>query len=392
MKKALIYITIIIFAIGSCKKVDLDEVPSGDPVFTANAQLDGVDLNLVAGDDDFYMFSEFSKDIFGVYTMTGRFAKDSNCQNDCEESLSFSIRSSYVDSLPNEPFDINQAIVTGSDFNYFTDNVISIQNGFRYNFNAQLIDSFFNISADSFLWTINGETFTDEFFTFDYFDNTDLDVRLEVLTNDNCVSYFEKILPIGMDDDCELNIDVIFGINQGEYELIPNLNTSPSGGNPSYDWIPNNNPNGISFLIDSTFQIPQTNIISLSAYNNICTLNMGVCIGGNPGSVMPSSISYSKFDFTVDSISIVTTVLQEQLSTVTIEYQGASGTYSSEFADNSSSNNTFTILKIEDYDNNENGEKTKKVTIEYDCILIKQGSAEEKNISGTAEIAVAYPE
>ena len=56
MRKILIYISLIIFAIGGCKKVDLDEVPSGDPVFTTIAKLDGVQLNLVAGDDDFYMF------------------------------------------------------------------------------------------------------------------------------------------------------------------------------------------------------------------------------------------------------------------------------------------------------------------------------------------------
>ena len=40
---------------------------------------------------------------------------------------------------------------------------------------------------------------------------------------------------------------------------------------------------------------------------------------------------------------------------------------------------------------NENGDNTKKLTIEYECILGKEGSGETKNISGTAEIAVAYP-
>ena len=392
MKKVLIYIFIIVFAIGGCKKVDLEEVPSGDPVFTANATLDGIDLNLVAGDDDFYMFSEFSKDNHDVYTMTGRFAKDANCQSDCEESLSFSIRSSYVDSLPNQSFDINQAIATGSDFNYFTDNIILIQNGFRYDFNAQLIDSIFNTSADSFLWIINGETFTEESFTYDYFENFDLNVRLEVLTGGGCISYFEKTLPVGMDDVCELNIDIIPLNNLPGFELIPSLNASPNGGNITYDWIPNNNTVGDTFLIDTTFQIPLDNIISLSAFNNDCSVDMGVCLGGNMGSSIPSSISFSKFDFSVDSISIVTTLLQKQLSAVTIEYQDSTGNYSSEFANNSNPNNTFTITKIENYDNNEIGEKTKKITIEYNCILKEKSSGAEKNIAGKAEIAVAYPD
>ena len=133
MKKIIIYFSLIVFAFASCSKVDLDEVPSGDPVFTVNAELDGVDLNLIAGDDDFYMFSEYSKDTLGVYTMTGRLAKDSNCSAECEESLSFSIRSSYRDSLPSLPFDINEAIKIVNDFNYYTDNIISIQNHLFFN-------------------------------------------------------------------------------------------------------------------------------------------------------------------------------------------------------------------------------------------------------------------
>jgi len=388
MKKVLIFISLIVFAIGSCKKVDLDEMPSGTPVFIVDAELDGVALNLVAGDDDFYMFSEFSKDTLDVYTLTGRLAKDNNCQSDCEESLSFSIRSSFADSIPNQPFDIDQAIKTSFNFKYFTDNIVSVQNGFRYNFSAEFIDSF-NVVADSFLWTINNDTFSGEFPIYEHFDNTDLDVRLEVLTSEGCVSYFEKIIPVGFQDDCGLSIEIIPDNSFSMFYLNPIL-SAPVGGNVSYVWNQDSLGND-SFLIDSNFQIPPNNIISLSASNNNCTVDLGVCVGDiNPNTSLPSSIGYSKFNFMVDNITQVISIVEEQLSAVTIEYQDSTGVYSSYFADNS--NNTFTITNIEDYEDNENGEKTKKLTISYDCILRKEGSGEEKNIIGTAEIAVAYPE
>ena len=135
---------------------------------------------------------------------------------------------------------------------------------------------------------------------------------------------------------------------------------------------------------------PPDSFITLEATdsNSGCSAELGICL--NADSLMVSSIAFPKLDLQVFEDTMIINGNGEQLSAVTIDYQDETGIYSSKFVDNS--NSTFTILKIEDYEVNENGEKTKKLTIEYDCILRKEGSGEEKNITGTAEIAVAYPD
>ena len=390
MRKILIYISLIIFAIGGCKKVDLDEVPSGDPVFTTIAKLDGVQLNLVAGDDDFYMFSEFSKDNLDVYTMTGRFAKDANCQNDCQESLSFSIRSSSVDSLP---FDISSALIQETNLDYYSNND-SNSIGYNYFFNAEYIDAFSASQADSFSWQISSDSFSfislSESFSLAYLGETDIYVRLEITSTGGCTSYIQKIIPLGLLDDCDLSVNIdLDSFNFPMFFLTPSFVTNSSS---TINWI-NAIANDDTLIIDSNTIIPPSGLFELiaSSGNQQCLVELGICPELEPNMGFTESFSFPKINYTVDAFSVGNP--DEQLSAVTIEYKDVTGIYSSKFADNSdTSANTFIITRIENYDDNENGEKTKILTIDYDCILMKQGSGETKNIIGTAKIALAYPD
>ncbi len=385
MKKVIIYFSLIVFAFASCSKVDLDEVPSGDPVFLVNAELDGADLDLAAGDDDFYMFSEYSKDNFDVYTMTGRFAKDSNCVAECEESLSFSIRSSTVDSMPNMPFDINTALAEGTNLNYFSFNNTTTVTGQIYTFSSSLFDALNTAIPGNVNWEIfDGQQIiidSGNIITFITSSTEDLDVRLSIDIQNGlgCTSYFKTKVKNGFAEFCELDLNANL-MSQDSITL------SLLGSN--YDsilW------NGIPIsTLDIPIFGPPDSFITLEATdsNSGCSAELGICL--NADSLMVSSIAFPKLDLQVFEDTMIINGNGEQLSAVTIDYQDETGIYSSKFVDNS--NSTFTILKIEDYEVNENGEKTKKLTIEYDCILRKEGSGEEKNITGTAEIAVAYPD
>jgi len=163
MKKIIIYITLTISVLFGCKKVDLEPTPSNDPVFLVDANLGGDSLKWVAGVDDFYMFTEFSKDNFEVYTLTGRLAKDENCVSDCEESLTFSIRSS-LPTTSTATFNIDQAIELG-DFSFYENDPSGTGNvvGYLYSLNS----SFSNpanpntLPPDIIDWTLfqtNGDT------------------------------------------------------------------------------------------------------------------------------------------------------------------------------------------------------------------------------------------
>jgi hypothetical protein len=385
MKKVIIYFSLIVFAIGGCKKVDLDEGPSGYPVFIVDATLDGVNLNLVAGDDDFYMFSEFSKDNSEVYTMTGRFAKDANCDSECDKSLSFSIRSSYVTPSVID-FNFENAILLNDPLLYFSlDDIVEV-NGFTYLFTGELVDSF-GIPPFFYTWDIIEVDsliipYIGESISHTYFGSEDLSVRLKVSTAFGCESYFETIVPNGNNAPSFCNLDISV-----DYDSLGNLLLSPIFGNPSMDTFIWNNDSTIStpFSINPN-SFP--NVATLEAFNANCNVEMGICTI-DPGAL---TAAFPQFQVVVqDTTKTEMISVGEQLSAVTIEYQDSTGTYSSKFIENS--NSTFTITKIENYEDNENGEKTKRLTIDYlNCILKKEGSGELKSISGTAEIAVAYPD
>ena len=387
MRKVIIYFILIVFAFVGCKKIDLNNVRSGDPVFYVDATLDGNQLNLVAGDIDFYMFSEFSKDNSDVYSLTGRFAKDVNCTFDCEESLSISIRSSYV--TPNvSDFIIDEAIVTNSLSPYFSSNEMIEVQGFSYSFSGAIVDTFAVTSA-LFSWEItegNGVVinYVGETIGHNYFGTEDLKVRLNIFDNaTGCLSYFETTIPNGINASsfCKLFVE-------NNYDSLGNLFWSPIFGNQmlnTFIW------NGDS-TINTPFEInPITlpNNVTLEAFNSDCNASMGICTFAQ-GAISPI---FPQLEVNVQDTSRFEMInVGEQFSAVIVEYEDSTGTYSSEFADNSDTSvNTFTITDIEDYDQNENGDNTKKLTIEYECILGKEGSGETKNISGTAEIAVAYP-
>jgi len=384
MRQIKIYILLIIIVLGGCSQEGLDIPQVGSPVFSIDSILDNEALNWVAGDDDVFMFTEFSKDNFDVYTLTGRLAKDDNCIIDCEEALTFSIRSSYVTSTPND-FNISDALFVG-DYEYITLDSLGIV-GYNYTFEGALFDTIFGTSANTFIWTIDTNIITtqDPVFTHSDLLGNDFNVRLEMLNNQNlCISYIEKTILTGQNNLCDMSFDVIPDSLLSEFYIttvFPSMN--PNG--ITYLW--NNSITSDSFFINSNAPIPN-NILSLSVNDpqGTCNIDMGICIDSTPtGSIQGISIPLLNY-----FVEPVVSTINEQFSKVIIEYQDKNGiVYSSRNGDNN--NNTFTINNIEDFEDNENGEKTKKLTIQYDAILYNDNN-DSKAISGEGVIAVAYPD
>ena len=63
-----------------------------------------------------------------------------------------------------------------------------------------------------------------------------------------------------------------------------------------------------------------------------------------------------------------------------------------EESDGEAGNNKDESSEIEDFEVNENGEKTKKLNISFEAELWQEGGGDSKTISGSAIIGVAYPE
>ena len=384
MKEILIYITLVVLVFSSCKEVDLMPPEVEDPVFSVAATLDGLPLNWQAGEEDFFMFTDFSKDEFDVYSMRGRLAKDVNCTSECEESLSFSIRSSYATPSAND-FNIDQAMQVGS-FDYMELQDSTSVGGYRYLLQGIFEDTIFGNQAASYLWEISdgGSYFETDSMPnpmFEYSGNADLDVKLTTTTPNGCASSIEQKLYLGQPNNCELNIEVSF-IDSNEISFFTYFQT-PSN-NDSILW---NNSLTDTFIIAPN--LPFNGPLTLLAANDFCEIDMEICLDYDaPQQGNLIGIGIPKINYQVEEI---TNVIDEQFSSILIEYQDEAGmTYTSEAAENN--NNTFTISKIEDFEDNQNGEPTKKVTIDFqNCMLKNEATGLTKMISGSGVIAVAFP-
>ena len=393
MNKVLVYILLVFIALGGCKKVDLEPPVSTDSVFfTENIFIDGEALDWTAGDNNLYMFTEYSIDNQGLHTLTGRFASDSGCQIDCEKSLTFSLRSNYVD--PNS-FLIEQAIDLG-EMPFFRQGGNSFV-GYNYSFSAELVDSIFNTTPDSFFWTISDSidtvTTIEATPNFESIGSNDVNVRVDISHNapNSCISYIEKTIFAGGNDNCNLQIQVDPPNNPvgGVYTVIPSFGSGPVFGS-TFTWTPPN-----IFGPSDTIQVDPLLIdsiggaIGLLAENpNLgCSTELEICIGSFMGQSI-SSFGVPKINFSVEEI---VDSIGAQLGTAIIEYQDGNEVYSTKYGDNPAPN-YFVVNSIEDYENNENGEKTKRLNVSFETKLWHENGIEFKTISGSAFIGIAYPD
>lgn len=382
MNKLLIYIALIIITLGGCKKVELPPTEVNEPIFSINANLDNVSLDWSAGDDDFYMFTEFSKDNFNIYSLTGKLAKDDNCLSDCEESLTFSIRSGYATPSIND-FQISEALQLGT-FDYSQEEQST--DGKRYFFTGDFSNPITGANNNIFTWKITSDSIYEgagENFVFEYFDSLDFNLRMEVFSPNCGTSYFERNIPFGSSPSCDLSI--LPEMMGDDFTLTPLLNGSANQAN--FTW--NNQPNPIGGFIVDTNSVLGNGQISLDVFSQVCSLELGLCaeIGFDSLGFFVQNLGIPNLSYDVEDIIIQ----DEQFSHVLIEYNDGNDIYNSKNGLNDNfSNSTFTITKIEDFEDNEHGEKTKKLTISYNCILYNS-VGESKQIEGTGIIAVAYP-
>ncbi|HMQ49144.1 MAG TPA: PKD domain-containing protein [Saprospiraceae bacterium] len=78
--------------------------------------------------------------------------------------------------------------------------------------------------------------------------------------------------------------------------------------------------------------------------------------------------------------------------TVWVEWEDETGkSYNTAYGPQNGTSQFFEIIAVEDFENNENNQKTRKISIRFDCQLYDMEGAFFKTISGSGVIAVAYP-
>ncbi len=378
--------------LASCNKVELDPV-DGEPVFVADLKLDGTAKSWQAGVHDYYMFSSFEKDEFEVHVFSGRFAKKDSLVG---ESLSFHIRD-FQQAGSGQP-EVEDALSPGRDFSFAdasgndTTWVLNLNTTWFAAYNAS--ESITPNLHMQYEWDFgDGIIDSNSFELVNHNYNSmpqNMPVTLTISASDNsCSSFIRRRVSVGNNAQCDMDLLATFNAAVGNIQL----NAQPIGSQP-FSFLWSNGATVDSISLDSLS--PGQNSASVTVTDNAgCTVEAGISAEWMPG-VFPN-ICVAGFNYNiseqVDSIltPIITYYDSLQFSKITIVYTNETGIEYRSDKQPQAPDAFIEIIKLEDYDLNENGEKTKRITLEFTCRLWNESGEFIDVTDGEAVIAVAYP-
>lgn len=356
----------------ACNKPDEPPINEPEPVFYINASLNNSPLEIAAGENGYYMYSAFSLDANDVFNFSGELKKTTCTGNVCPQSLRIRFRNNVAGATPASAISAQSFPVSYLPF--------SVPGGTPATYSVKFIPLTLGGQPQSFLWDFgDGTTSSLSAPTHIYSTPGIYTVTLTVVYMSGCSSSISNPLNCGV---TSLSCDAGFILSNVTLNTV-SLTSNPGGTPPfTYDWdfgdgTPHDNTANPThtYSAPGVYQVCLTTVSSDNCTNTRC-LNVAT---ENPGTC---SIRYS---------STVTTLSNPfNLSTAIVEWTDINGnSYSSENTAQPSYA-YFIINSVEDYDNNENGQKTKKLNISLNCAL-SDGSNTINLTNAQAVIAVAYP-
>ncbi len=377
------FLFLLIILIAACKKVDLPPVDNGDPVFTLSANADGTSLELIAGEEDYYMFTSYERDSLDVLNMIGELRPE-NCP-DCGPYLKLTFREK-VASTPSS-FNIQTALPTGA---YSLEEVAPTE---EYHYMLQLSAEPSIYQEDELIlyrWNVNGETSLEPNPLIELPNFTQpVNVLLEntTLQGGNC-SIEKTIGFTAISFDCGVDFD--FEIWQGGF--LNRVTAIPYGTSPfTYAWNTGENTSSVATENPQDSAFAQVCVTVTDANGCETTSCPAVKIFGNPVSGLVQYYSYTDFSYqTYTDTVLIGDPFAYGLAT--IEYGDELGNvYRSDWGAQDASS-FFDLLSIEDYDDNENGEKTRKFDFKTTAVLYDSSGGALPFSTELSTFAIAYPE
>ena len=387
----------LLLSVVACKKTELPPTVAEDPVFSVNATLGGMALDWLAGDDDYYLFTEYDKDQYGVFSFTGRFEKLANCQSDCQESLEFEIRDFQVTT--GNSTDIGQALAPGT-YEYVQPdsggNVVL--EGYEVQFENR---SQSNIDL-SYHWEFgDGETSNEAVPEKHFYPlsggNIAVPVRLTIQDSVNtgaCIQFAEKLVHLDTIDNQGPECQLTYTINPPDSAMMITVCASMTGVPPfTYIWDNDTTTTAMSscsppFWVNGPMPLDLF-IFGIDAAGCLAVQNIALLT--NPINTIPTYCS-ADFGYEVSArYSDPEGGDSLHLSRVLIRYTDQDGQVYRSDLGQQSTGNSFEILESTDYLENENGEKTRQLKVRFSGTLYAESGASIRLENGQGVIAVAYP-
>ncbi len=360
----------------ACQPEDIPEPISGPTVFS----ISGGGIDIVAGEDDFYLFTSYEQDSMGVFQYISSFEKlEPDCDTSCQEYFRIIIKEESSSTLPVP--DINT--VLNSDLFYTGSAVNSVQ---RLSYDMQLstngvppLQVRYRLNDDPFFTSVN---LTDTIFDRPLANPLNK-VFMEATDAVGCISSIERVFDnTGLPD---LNVEITTPMDTVIFDSLLLIASATGMGLFDYTWENSSSLNDTNYVMVFPGMFNQAKV-SVNNGNSSATAGVGVYSTTQTGN--GNLICNTNLDISLDTI----TIANPNLITITIEYGTNNGiVYRSDVITQPASS-FFDITSAADYFDNENGEATKKATVNFNCQLRSASGSLLDIIGGNGIIAIAHPE
>ncbi len=365
---------IILFLIGfgfSCKKKNYPvSTAENDVVFYFRGDVNSNPVLIEAGNDNYYMYSSYIQQVNGVYTFSGNLKK-----SDCSSCQGLSIRIN--------DFKISSTGAGAVADSSFRKGLYPFIAGDKSPYSVEFASSY-NRPAAGFQWDFgDGNTSTQANPTHTYVKSGTYNVCLTVTGVNSCVSTIcneQNIGPLNTSGRTSINAANI-GVKTIQFSQSPVGFTPVSylwdfgDGTPLVTLPAPLHPYANQGAYPVTLRVTDANNKVITARYNVVTM---------------SDASSCATNYLVNSVSTVTSSpAYLNLRGIDVSWVDANGKVFT-------SNNTlqpatsyFEILSVEDYENNENQHKTKKVHVRFSA-TVYNGTQSMLINNAEAVVAVAY--
>ncbi|MDH3648050.1 MAG: hypothetical protein OEQ53_00110 [Saprospiraceae bacterium] len=367
--KALVCLLVMLLS-WRCEKVSVPEPTSVDetPVFVADLDVGGQTIDLSAGKDDYFMDASFEEDDAGVLIFVGTLRPKACTARLCPRSLRIIIRDFQKFDPAN--FNVNASLSRGE-----LPFVQAFRNdSVRIKFKDQSLSP--NAAFKS-TWSFgNGDRAEIpnpiSVFAIDELYN----VRLQIASQFGCMSEQEQTIDPSGKRGCFARL--AFADN-GSKVRVRAQGVAPF----SYKW----NNGSIDSIAAFDVAVASAKIIS-------------VTVTDADGCVSSSSVDLSELKrdndrciahFGYEQQGNPTVHDQENLGKVTIQYIDDQETLFRSNVFRQPADASFQVLSIEDFIDNEKGQKTKKLELAFSCLLWNEDHSQHIRLRGKSVFAIAYP-
>ena len=363
----------------SCKKEHVPVTTTGTPVFYFNGIVNGISTDLNAGINNYYMYSSYTQDSNNVYNFIGNIKQTTSSLSSIEIMIN-----DYKTSAINSSTNPDSSLKTGS-YSYYSVGITDTT------YNVQFTSSYTNGTAQTYTWnfgdgaTSNSANPLHNYAAFGNY-NVCLTIAGSTGTNNICNNINLSSPSVATKKTT---------VSSSSSGNTVSFNATASGFTPGkYNWDFGDATLDSAINSSSTTDAISHTYADSGLYHVILTVKDNSLLDSivTYFNAVTATYSVGTANFAISSITpVITTGSSLRLSNVIVNWTDANGIiYTSNNNTTQPGASYFKILSEEAYQNNINGQLTRKLHVQFTCTLYCTGHPSIQITNADAIIAVAY--